>query len=63
MKIVTIIFASIAIFIALCQMTCGISIRHKGTDEAGKLFHTRLGISSVISGVVTAILAIVCATN
>lgn len=63
MKIATIIIASITILLTLCQMTCGISIRQKGTDSAGKRFHTRLGISNVIAGLITAVLAIICSAS
>ena len=62
MGTVTIIVASLTALLLLCQLMCGMWLR-KGTDDAGKRFHTRLGIANVISGLITAVLAIIIAAK
>jgi len=59
MQVITIIVAALSALLLLCQLMCGMWIRSKGTDDAGRRFHTRLGIAVVISGLATAVLAIV----
>ena len=60
MSVVTIIAAALTALLLLCQLMCGMWIR-KGTDAAGKRFHTRLGIANTVSGLATAVLAIIAA--
>ena len=62
MGTVTIIVASLSALLMLCQLMCGMWIR-KGTDDAGKKFHARLGIANVIFGLITAVLAIIIAAK
>lgn len=62
MNVITIIMASVTVLLLLCQLMCGMWIR-KGTDAAGKKFHTRLGIANVITGLATAVLAIILASK
>ncbi len=62
MEIITIIVAAVTALLLLCQLMCGQWIR-KGTDEAGKRFHSRLGIANVITGLATAALAITLAAR
>ena len=63
MAIVTIIAASITVLLLLCQLTCGLWIRSKGADEAGKRFHTKLGITGTVFGLLTSVLAIILAAG
>lgn len=58
MKVATIILAALSALLLLCDLLCGLWMRSKGSDDAGKRFHTRLGIAVVISGLATAALAI-----
>lgn len=62
MNVIMIIVASVTALLLLCQLMCGMWIR-KGTDDAGKRFHTRLGIANVITGLITAVLAIILAAK
>ncbi len=62
MNVIMIIVASVTALLLLCQLMCGMWIR-KGTDAAGKKFHTRLGIANVITGLITAVLAIILAAK
>ncbi len=62
MNVIMIIMASVTALLLLCQLMCGMWIR-KGTDAAGKKFHTRLGIANVITGLITAVLAIILAAK
>ena len=62
MDIITIIAASLTALLLLCQLMCGMWIR-KGTDAAGKKFHTRLGVANVITGLITSVLAIILAAR
>ncbi len=62
MNVITIIMASLTALLLLCQLMCGMWIR-KGTDAAGKKFHTSLGIANVITGLATAVLAIILASK
>jgi hypothetical protein len=59
MNIATIIMASLTILLLLCQLMCGLWIKAKGADEAGKKFHATLGIWNVLTGLVTSVLAII----
>lgn len=59
MNTITIIAASVTAFLLLCQLMCGSWIGRKGADEAGKKFHKRLGIASVLMGLATCVLAII----
>jgi hypothetical protein len=63
MKIAVIVFASAAALLMLFQLTCGLWIRSKGADEAGKRFHTKLGISGILTGMVSSVLAIILAAG
>ncbi len=62
METITIVVAALTALLLLCQLMCGMWIR-KGTDAAGKKFHTRLGIWNVITGLATATLAIILAAR
>lgn len=59
MNVATIIMASLTMLLLLCQLLCGLWMKSKGTDEAGKRFHTKLGIANVLTGLVTSVLAII----
>lgn len=62
MEVVTIVVAALSILLLLCQLICGSWIRSKGADAGGKRFHSRLGIANVLTGIATAILAIIVAS-
>ena len=62
MNVIMIIVASVTALLLLCQLMCGMWIR-KGTDNAGKSFHTRLGIANVITSLATAVLAVILAVK
>lgn len=63
METITIVLAALTIVLFLCQLTCGLWIRKKGADEAGKKFHTQLGIANMVAGILTAIFAIIIAAG
>ncbi len=61
MNTVTIIAASLSALLLLCLLMCGLWIKSHGADEAGKKFHAKLGIFSVLTGLLTSVLAIIAA--
>lgn len=61
MKVFTIIMAIVTLLLLFFVLVCGLWIGAKGTDAAGAGFHMTLGVASVVSGMVTAILALVLA--
>jgi hypothetical protein len=63
MKVFTIIMAIVTILLLFFVLVCGLWISAQGTDAAGAGFHRLLGIASVVSGMVTAILVLVQAAK
>lgn len=63
MKTLLIIIASIAALLMLFQLICGLWIKSRGADEAGKRYHIKQGIFTIVSGLLTSVLAIIVAAG
>jgi hypothetical protein len=60
MKIFTVIVAVAALLLLLSMLVCGLWSKAKGLpDEAGKKFHTQLGIVTIIFSIAAIILLLI----
>lgn len=59
MKTASIILSSLTILTALSQLICGLWMQANGADASNKVFHTQLGIGTVVLSLITIIVMLI----
>jgi hypothetical protein len=59
MKIASIVLSTLTILMALSQLICGLWLQSHGAERSSILFHTQLGIGTVVMTLITIIVMLV----
>ena len=59
MKIASIILSSLTILMVLSQLICGLWLQSNGSEPSSIVFHSQLGIATVVMTVITIIVMLV----
>jgi hypothetical protein len=61
MKTASIILSVVTTLMALSQLTCGLWLQSHGADASSLVFHTRLGIGTVVMTLITIVVTLIYA--